>query len=218
MPDPAPNALPFQDIARATAALPSVRIAEVVLQTGRFEELKSWYPAVLGAPWSLENDPQKAAEIAGHHGDGGKQVHASRIRSCFMILDKDKEAVPYGQLFALFEIPGTGLELGKDPGLNHLQFKHASLADLVVRVEILRDAGLRPHRSANHGPVTSFYFRDPDKNVVELCCNNFPTFTEWLAYFDSPEFKSNPSGFDMDFDDFLREYHRGAAGNELVHR
>ena len=210
------TAIPFQEIARKTAALPSVRIAEVVLQTARFDDQKIWYPAILGRPWSIENDPSKAATIAGEHGDGGKQVHASRIRSCFMILDKDAEAVPYGQLFALFEIPGVTLELGKDPGLNHLQFKHTGMRELVERVEILAASGLTPHRCANHGPVTSFYYRDPDQNVVELCCNNFPTFDAWLAFFDSEQFKSNPSGIDMDLDNFLRRYHSGMALEELV--
>jgi hypothetical protein len=105
----------YSDLAQKTAALPSVRIAEVVLQTARFDEQKRFYSAILGRAWSVENDPSAAAAIAGEHGDGGKQVHASRIRSCFMILDKDAAAVPCGQLFALFEIPGVTLEIGKDP-------------------------------------------------------------------------------------------------------
>lgn len=199
----------------ATSGLPSVRIAEVVLQTGRFQELKDWYRAVLGHSWSVENDPAKSAG-GSRDGDGGKQVHASRVRSCFMILDKDAAAVPYGQLFALFEIPGIGSEPTGDPGLNHMQFKHGDIHSLVKHVELLRDAGIRPHRSANHGPITSFYFRDPDQNVVELCCNNFATFEEWIGYFSSIKFKGNPSGIDMEFDEFLERYHRDPNAPDLL--
>lgn len=211
---PAPRDLAA--LAATTARLPSLRIAEIVLQTGQFQRLKDWYRAVLGRPWSVENEPRPATAIAGQHGDGGKQVHASRVRSCFMILDKEAAATPYGQLFALFEIGGLASEPGKDPGLNHMQFKHAGMPELIERVELLREAGLVPHRSANHGPITSFYYRDPDQNVVELCCNNFATFEEWIAYFDSDGFKANPSGIDLDFSEFLARYRSGAPLEALV--
>jgi catechol 2,3-dioxygenase-like lactoylglutathione lyase family enzyme len=205
----------FAALAGRTRQLPSLRIAEIVLQTGRFDELKTWYAAILGRPWSIENEP-RAATIAHEHGDGGKQVHASRVRSCFMILDKEQAAQPFGQLFALFAIDGIGSHPTGDPGLNHMQFKHGSMADLVRHVELLRDAGIVPHRSANHGPITSFYYRDPDQNVVELCCNNFETFEEWIAYFASPAFKANPSGADVDFASFLARFHSGIPLAELV--
>lgn len=203
-------------LAARTRSLPSLRIAEVVLQTGRIDELKPWYVAVLGRPWSVENEPAPASAIANQHGDGGKQVHASRVRSCFMILDAEQAAVPYGQLFALFGLPGIGSAPGKDPGLNHMQFKHAGLAELIERVEILREAGIVPHRSANHGPVTSFYYRDPDQNVVELCCNNFESLDDFVAYLDSEAFKRNPSGIDLVLEDFLARFHRGEPKAELL--
>lgn len=206
----------FSDLAKATAHLPSLRIAEIVLQTGRYQAIKDWYRAVLGRPWSIENEPKPDVSIEGQHGDGGKQVHASRVRSSFMILDKEAAATPYGQLFAVFEIPGIGSVPGKDPGLNHMQFKHGGLDDLMERVVILRDAGVLPHRSANHGPITSFYYRDPDSNVVELCCNNFATFDEWQAYFDSAAFKRNPSGIDLDFHAYLARYQGGEAHEALL--
>lgn len=212
-----PTTTPDLDtLAQATAHLPSLRIAEIVLQTSRYQAIKDWYRAVLGRPWSVENEPKAALKIEGQHGDGGKQVHASRVRSSFMILDLDEAASPYGQLFAVFEIAGIGSGPTGDPGLNHMQFKHASLAGLIERVEILRNAGVRPHRSANHGPITSFYYRDPDHNVVELCCNNFDTFEAWQAYFESPGFKRNPSGIDLEFDAFLARYRSGIDTAELL--
>ena len=206
----------MQELARRTAELPSLRIAEIVLQTSRFDELKVWYRAVLGRPWSVENEPRQDTAIAGEHGDGGKQVHASRVRSCFMIMDLDGAAAPYGQLFALFGLPNIGPSPTGDPGLNHMQFKHGGLEALMTRVELLLAAGLRPHRSANHGPITSFYYRDPDQNVVELCCNNFPTFAEWVAYFESAAFKRNPSGIDLDFDEYLARYRAGTPAADLL--
>jgi catechol 2,3-dioxygenase-like lactoylglutathione lyase family enzyme len=206
----------YQELATRTARLPSLRIAELVLQTSRLDELKRWYAAVLGRPWSVENEPRAATVIDGEHGDGGKQVHASRVRSAFMIMDADAPAMPYGQLFALFQLDGIGTAPTGDPGLNHMQFKHRSLQELIERVELLGEAGIVPHRCANHGPITSFYFRDPDQNVVELCCNNFPTFEEWIAYFGSPQFKRNPSGIDLNAQDFVRDFRGGKSLAELL--
>ena len=58
--------------------------------------------------------------------------------------------------------------MSSGPGLDHVQFRHASLGALLDRYEILRDLGIKPHRTMNHGPSTSFYYRDPDGNGVEL--------------------------------------------------
>jgi hypothetical protein len=90
------------------------------------------------------------------------------------------------------------------------------MADLVERIEILAAAGVIPHRCANHGPITSFYYRGLDANVVELCCNNFAAFDEWLANFGSAQFKSNPSGIDIDRMEVLERYHSGLPLDELV--
>jgi hypothetical protein len=68
-------------------------------------------------------------------GDGGKQVHASDVRCSFMFLDR---SLPYGRMFAIFEIPGVGAEPTIDPGLNHMQFKHIGVTDLIERAHTAR--------------------------------------------------------------------------------
>jgi hypothetical protein len=42
-----------------------------------------------------------------------------------------------------------------------------------------------PTRSANHGPFTSFYYRDPDGNRVELSVRNYAAEAETLALMQS---------------------------------
>ncbi|QOZ81284.1 biphenyl 2,3-dioxygenase (plasmid) [Bradyrhizobium sp. CCBAU 53351] len=122
----------------------------------------------------------------------------------------------HGQVLALFELPELSDSPSRDPGLNHFQFRHANLAALLDRVELLLGAGLQAHRASNHGPVTSYYFSDPDQNVVELCCNNFDDAEKLKAFIDSDAFKNNPSGIDVDPKDFLARFRAGEPLDQLL--
>jgi len=188
-------------------------ISEIVLQTNQFDRLKLWYAAVLGSDWDFENKPDPEVSVEGHHGDGGKQVHAKDVRAVVMRM---KSAPGLSMTFAIFELTRLAHAPDKDPGLNHMQFKHNGLEALVERIEALRDAGIHPHRSANHGPITSFYFRDPDENIVEFCIDNFDSPEEMMTFTRSEAFRRNPSGIDLDRDSFLDRYRSGTPKNELL--
>ncbi|ABI77805.1 putative biphenyl-2,3-diol 1,2-dioxygenase [Hyphomonas neptunium ATCC 15444] len=188
-------------------------VSEVVLQTSQFDRMKLWYAAVLGADWAFENKPDPNVAVDNHHGDGGKQVHAKDVRAVFMRM---KLPATHTLTFAIFELTHLTHAPTTDPGLNHMQFKHADLTELVKRIEALRDADIHPHRSANHGPITSFYFRDPDENIVEFCLDNFDTPAEMIAFTRSEAFQRNPSGIDLDRDEFLRRFHAGVPRRELL--
>jgi catechol 2,3-dioxygenase-like lactoylglutathione lyase family enzyme len=200
----------LDDLRAATAALPSTWISEVVLQTGRYDEMKPWYEAVLGQPWSFVNVPAKPAKPPP---EGEKQVRAADVRACFMRL---APGFPHGGTLALFEVPGTAAAPTRDPGLNHMQFKNRDLETLMKRIELLRDAGIHPQRCANHGPVLSFYFKDADRNVVEFCINNFDTAEEMMAFTRSERFQKNPSGLELDRDEFLKRYRSGEPPRQLL--
>ncbi|WP_334186271.1 VOC family protein [Novosphingobium sp.] len=196
-----------------TAALPNPWVSEIVLQTNQYDWMKLWYEAVLGSDWFLENKPDTSVTVANHHGDGGKQVHAKDVRSCFMRL---VTTYPYSVVFALFEITTLRTAPTDDPGLNHMQLKHPDLETLIRRIELLRDADIHPHRSANHGPMTSFYFRDPDENIIELCIDNFESPADMAAFIQSDAFKANPSGIDIERDEFIARFRAGVAREELL--
>jgi len=171
--------------------------------------MRLWYPAVIGCPWSFENRPTRsAAEI---YKPGEKQVRAADVRASFMRL-----GAPDGVTLALFELPWLQAPHHVEPGLNHLQFSEQDLDVLVRRVELMRDAGIHPHRTSNHGPVMSFYFRDPDGNILEFCSKNFDTAEETLAFVQSEQFRNNPSGLELDRDEFLARYHSGIPRAELL--
>lgn len=212
-----PHTIQPADLAKLkekTIGLPEIRISEIVLQTSQFERMGQWYEAVLGNKWSVVNTPKDAAIEKEATANGNKQVRASDVRSSFMFIDK---SLPYGQLFAIFEIPFISLAPTTDPGLNHMQFKHVDIPALIGRVKLLEEYGIVPHRCANHGPISSFYYYDPDKNIVELCSNNFQTQEEFLGYFQSEAYRKNPSGVELDYKAFVARFDSGIPIEELVH-
>ncbi|TWB87813.1 catechol 2,3-dioxygenase-like lactoylglutathione lyase family enzyme [Bradyrhizobium macuxiense] len=206
------STMPLDELKKATSTLSGTWISEVVLQTARFDEMKTWYEAVLGRPFNFETAPKDPTK-AKRPDLGDKQVRASDIRACFMKLDP---SFPYGGTFALFELPWLDRAPGTDPGLNHMQFKNADLDTLIKRLELLRDGGIHPQRSANHGPGLSFYFKDPDKNVVEFCINNFASLEETLKFTQSERFRNNPSGLELDRDEFIARYRSGVPQDQLL--
>ena len=173
---------------QATRGLPELRITEVVLQTTRWQEMKDWYSAFLGVEPYFETDSM-----------------------CFRRVNDAQS-----QLFVLFHFPELGERPESAAGLNHVQFKTATLAEALERYDRLRAVGIVPTRSFNHGPGTSFYYRDPDGNTMEISGPNFPTQAEYRAYFQTESFRKNPRGVAIDPDEFLARLRSGVAQAELI--
>ena len=181
------------DIAAApTQPCSPLKISETILKTGRLADMKAWYTTVLGVEPFFEHAPPPGTKPL----DLGGQTRASDLRMCFFRLSLDH---PYVQTIGLFEEPGTALDAAKGaPGLHHMQLMTADLDALCDTFERLRAHGLSPHRSADHGPMTSFYYRDPDGNNVEITAQNWPTMEAMVAFMASDAFKTNPSGSEID--------------------
>ncbi len=190
-----------------TADLDRLRISEIVLKTSQFDAMRQWYVDVLGMEPFYERRPEKAG------GADGKYLRASDVALCFFRLHLD---YPYAQVLAIFEVPDLDADPAAGPGLHHMQLRHASLEGLFDRYDRLKSAGFQPHRTANHGPGTSFYYFDPDGNNVELSGSNFETEAEYLAYFASDSYKQNPSGIEIDADEYVGRFRNGTPKAELV--
>jgi len=175
---------------KATRDLPPVRLSEIVLRTARYADMKAWYQAVLGVDPFLDND-----------------------RVCFRRLHTD---YPYTQVLAIFHRPEVSDRPPEVNGLDHIQLRHGSLDELITRYERLRAVGIRPRRSMNHGPGTSFYYADPDGNTVELSGSNFDNEAEYLAYFDSEAYRTNIAGIVIDSDEYAARFRGGVPQAELV--
>ncbi len=186
------------------------KISETILKTGQMAVMKPWYTTVLGVDPFFEHLPDKGAKP----GDFGGQTRASDLHMCFFRLSA---SYPYTQVIGLFEEPGTvSVTAQGSPGLHHMQLMTENLSELVAKYDALAEAGMHPHRSANHGPFTSFYFRDPDGNNVELTTQNFLTFEAMSEFMRSPGFKANPSGVELDPESFVARFKSGESVEELV--
>ena len=179
-----------------------LKISETILRTGRLEEMKAWYQTVLGVAPYFEHSPPPGTESK----DYGGQTRASDLHMCFYRLSLN---FPYTQTIGIFEEPGTAETPAKgQPGLHHLQLTTSGIDDLCQTFEMLRDQGLHPHRAADHGPMTSFYYRDPDGNNVELTAQNFATLEEMVAFMRSEAFKANPSGTELVPEDYVANWRK----------
>ncbi len=188
------------------------KISETVIKTGQLAAMKAWYRQVLGIDEFFEHEP---ASKEAKPGDFGGQTRATDLHMCFFRLST---GYPFIQMIGLFQEPGVeGAVIKASPGLHHMQLMAPDFETLATKYEALRADGVRPHRCANHGPMTSFYYRDPDGNNVELAAQNYPTLESMVAFMDSKVFKDNPSGVEIaDPDAFVARYRAGATQAELT--
>ena len=187
--------------------LPAPRISEVVLRTSQFVKMRTWYAFVLSADPSFEY----GEEGGGPNGDG-RVMDFHRL--CFLRLYAE---FPYTQVLAIFEIPKLQSSSGNSCGLHHMQFRTASLDELADRYELLLGRDIRPYQSFNHGPAISFYYEDPDRNLIEMSAPCFDTQDDYLQFFKSAGYKANPTGVAIDADQFVTALRQGADRRELVH-
>jgi catechol-2,3-dioxygenase len=173
-----------------------LRIAEVVLRTSRYDQMRAWYASVLEIDPYCEHLPPTALQGPAEDGNG-EPSWASQSRLCFFRLLLDH---PYMQVVALFDVPATGLAAPAGPGLHHMQLRDASLLTMATRYRRLKALCIQPFRTVDHGPSLSFYYHDPDSNVVEIAASNHASVEAYLAALASPQFKRNPSGHHVDAD------------------
>ncbi len=162
------------------------KFAHAVLATKQFKEMVDWYTTVL------------EAEV----------VHSNGMLA-FMTYDDEHHRI------AIAAVPGLADKPRHSVGLDHLAYTYANLGDLVFTYERLRDVGINPVVTINHGPTTSMYYRDPDGNRVELQIDNFESVEELKGFFQSDAMRKNPIGVTFDPEELARDFHAGVPEAEL---
>ncbi|MFE2843347.1 VOC family protein [Streptomyces scopuliridis] len=190
-----------------------MKLAHVVLWTRQVPRLRDWYLNVLQARVVHENpaaafltyddehhriavtDPDGAAKLAAEHAGGSEGL-----------VGGGTEAV---------ELP---VDLASLPlhGLAHIAFAYGSLQDLLENYERLKEEGIRPTATINHGTTTSMYYADPDGNQIELQVDNFGTVQEGVEFMESDSFAKNPVGVPYDPDDLLARLRGGESAVDLT--
>ena len=140
----------------------------VNLKTTRLQEMIDWYALTLGMR-------------VNHQFPGG----------AFLTNDDANHRIAIVSTPNLVDDPDTL----RHTGLHHTAWEYATLNELLEIYVYMRDKGQLPHRTVNHGPITSFYYEDPDGNSVELQNDNFGDWSksaEWMR--TSADFAANPIG------------------------
>ena len=165
------------------------KLAHIVLQAKRFREMVAWYEKVLGA----------------------RVVHAHGEAICFLTYDDEHHRI------AIAAMPDIQ-EKGEIPqtGMHHVAFTFGTMGDLLSNYRRLKQEGILPFWCINHGPTTSMYYEDPDKNHVELQIDNFTSDDEFQAFMQTGEFAANPIGVDYDPDVLCGRYEAGDPESELI--
>jgi catechol 2,3-dioxygenase-like lactoylglutathione lyase family enzyme len=144
-------------------------LGHVVLFCFDFHKMKDFYTDVLGF----------------HLSDSG-QARGNDI--CFMTLDPARDH----HMLALAS-GRTGSR--EDRVINHISFRVPSLADLRMRYELLKKAGVKDLETITHGSWLSVYYRDIENNRLEFFCD-----TPW--YVQQPVVK--PLDLSMSDDEIMR--------------
>lgn len=118
---------------------------------------------------------------------------------------------------AVIGFPGTKEHVDGLAGLHHMAFTYANLGDLAHTYKRLKGENITPEFCINHGPTTSMYYFDPDKNQVELQVDNIPE-EKFAEYFDNGEFTSNPIGIKFDPDELFGRLSAGESEEDLLQR
>jgi len=146
------------------------RLAHYVLRTNQLQALVDWYCTLLDA-----------------------RVNFSNERIAFISYDDEHHRVAFVALEPYIEKPQA-----QQVGFYHAAFAFDELGQLLDNYERLKALGILPYRCINHGPTVSLYYRDPDRNDVEMQVDSFPDSASTNAWMRSEQFRNNPIGLPID--------------------
>jgi catechol-2,3-dioxygenase len=172
------------------------------LTTTNLTAMVEWYAAVLGMDPTHQSQPAAART-------------GSRWRTAWVTNDQANHRI------AIMALPGLAdnTQRSRHKGLHHVAFEYPDLDDLLATYTRLKGLGIEPVRSADHGPITSLYYEDPDRNTIELLVDNFGDGEQSSAFMrTSTAFAENPMGTDVDPEQLLVARAAGMSVAELHER
>ncbi|MBV8551463.1 MAG: VOC family protein [Acidobacteriaceae bacterium] len=128
------------------------------LTTANVDAMVEWYRNVLGMTINHRSEASSAAQ-------NGPPFSAL----AFVSNDEMDHRIVF------FEMCGAVVDAEKrrHTGLQHIAFEYATLDDLLGTYVRLKRLGILPVWAADHDVGTSFYYQDPDQNMVEINVNNY---------------------------------------------
>ncbi len=172
------------------AAIVPARLHHVNLKTTKFEEMRDFYTLLLGI--------HPVAEV-GTYGWYAYDMANHRI--------------------ALMHEPIFTPRVPCSAGMHHVAFEYDSINDLMHTYQRLKRVDVVPALTMNHGMTTSYYYRDPDGNYVEMQVDNFGSDpSKGVAFMHTAPFLTNPIGVPINPETYLAAWQKGATLSELHQR
>ena len=165
------------------------KLAHVVIRTARYRESLNWWATVLDASPSFEND-----------------------QLSFMTYDDEHHRI------GIINMPNLTEQSPTTAGVEHVAFTFEELGELLATYKRLKGEGIVPFWTINHGPTISMYYRDPDRNKVELQYDAFKTKEDIDAFFASGAYEENFMGIIFDAEKMVADYEAGITVETLVKR
>ena len=166
------------------------RLHHVNLKAVKFEEMREFYTALIGI--------HPVAEVGKY---GWYTYDSANHRLALM---HEPSFTP--------RVPGSA-------GMHHMAFEYDGLDDLMHTYLRLKQLGILPAMALNHGMTTSFYYRDPDGNYVEMQIDNFGLDPqEGIAFMHSPAFLGNPIGVPINTETYFAAWEKGVTRAEMHQR
>jgi catechol-2,3-dioxygenase len=178
----------------ATSEVIKPRLHHWGMRTIQFDEMTQWYARVVGFEAVLATDaPMKSQFVTNdeqHHRGG------------------------------FFNFPGLKDEPSRFqmPGINHLAWEYDSLDDLLASWKRLKDEGIEPVITTDHGPTFAFYYKDPEGNTVELLCDAYADAAKSMEHMLRPDMIQNPMGAPVDPVQLLDARESGLSPDEVHER
>jgi len=135
------------------------RLQHYGLITAHLDAMLDWYRIVLGMTVNHRADVPPEA------------VRHGAPFSAFAFVSNDER----DHRVVFFQMPNVSVDPDRrrHTGLQHVAFECPTLDDLLGTYVRLKGSGIVPVWAADHGVGISFYYEDPDRNIVELNVNNY---------------------------------------------
>ena len=173
----------------ATTIAPA-KLAHLVFRTNQLATMVDWYCTVLGA----------------------RVAHADDKIS-FITYDDEHHRVAF-----VATAPYAPKPEKTTVGFYHVAFTYRGIGELLSTYQRLKGREILPWRAIHHGPTCSMYYRDPDRNDVELQVDSFADAESASAYMRGEAFGRDPIGILFNPDELVAKYQSGVPEADLVRR
>ena len=163
----------------------------VTFRTSRLQEMIDWYAKVIGVTVTFQDE-----------------------YNAWTTNDAANHRVAFLSVSEIVEDP----DKFRHNCLHHSAFEYDGLDALMESYSRMAGEGITPAFCLHHGITISIYYRDPDRNFVELQVDNFGNWaqsTRWMQM--SEDFRANPIGAFFDPEKVLQA-HRAGTDFETLSR